>query len=715
MSLRAKDASITSIFPDLPRAKRLVKVNLTSDEFDHSVWVRALQGLANRREVHVWVAAGQPWDEHWFRYYTEKLGIPFEKELTEAQFLAEYGSCAKGYVIYDPDTVVMTRNIAITMAGLEDLLPVTPEDAPLLAAAGLPMADDLRGRFADNREAAYWAVENLWPRCNKRIIANLCVHKPIWYASSGHLVDYLVYNKVFCCDLPRNRAFRWSRDLFRKMMETAEAPGVVLNWHCVWEQEKEYVAEAAKQGFFVLCSTASPNMTVHGAVGDVNASYTQPLPKKEDCVADPNKVYVCLYNSDGDATWAMSNLHSMNWLNPKRGSFKFGWGFLPLMMKIMPGAMQFYQETKLPDDCFWGPSSGAGYTYSWAWPEDLVEKYLTDSRELLDRSGQNGCNMVNWFLQDYWREREDEPAVRREQRILGTDKCPGLVCGLGGNPYAKSYPTGQVPKLHSVHIANVGAENIKDIIRFTEECPTRPAFMFLFAQINDGIFAQIESELPLLKDHPEICILSMDEFFLTLQDAVKRGLVTEEMYEKNDQLAETWIKTPSRHRLPLYVDLTEELLDTVLDTPENCAKRISDAGYTELVSCEIEGPAINREKFTKFYVNRPVYEPDQENDVLFYCLFTVAWGVVRGGIESKGIYANERMATIAAFERECSGIADPAPFREIFDRWDKWDTVGSPDKARIVELCRAVCAETKKLSAALGDESKFTKWPPKAI
>ncbi|MBQ1222809.1 MAG: hypothetical protein IIX84_00825, partial [Oscillospiraceae bacterium] len=651
MSLRAADLSLESIFPKFPKAKRLVVVKQDNHDTDRVLWLRSLQGLANRIEPHVWVANGSVEDNHWLGLYTGKHGLPVEKELSDLEFLKEYAYLAKGYIVYDTEKVIQTQNIAMTLCGLDALLPVSAAEEKFAIEAGIPKADDLRGRFASDREASYWAVENLWPRCNKRIIANFCIHRPIWYAYDHYLCDYTVYNKVFCIDLPKCRAFKWSRDLYRKLMETAEAPGVQMNWHCAWEQEKEYVYEAARQGFFALCSSSTPNLTIHGAIGDEKKSYTQPLPKRENCVADPNKVYVCFYNSDGDATWAMSSLHSHNWLNPNRGSFKFGWGFLPLTCKLMPAVMEYYQDTKLPDDCFWGPSSGGGYTYSWAWPEDLAEHYLRESRRLLDQSGQNGCNMVNWFLQDYWRERVDPEAVKREQEILGTENCPGLVCGLGGSPYAVSFPNGKVPKLHSVHIANVGANNISDIIKFASECPTRPAFMFLFAQIMPGIFEQIESELPLLKDHPEIEILSMDEFFFTLQDASARGLVSDELYEKTDAMAQTWLKAPASHRLPLYVSTTEELVDTLNDTAENRAVRLSDGGYTDLVSKEIESVAKDRKMFTDCYKDRPVYEADQEADVVFYSLFTVAWGVVRSAIESLGVYGNHRNQCIEDFKR----------------------------------------------------------------
>ena len=51
----------------------------------------------------------------------------------------------------------------------------------------------------------------------------------------------------------------------------------------------------------------------------------------------------------------------------------------------------------------------------------------------------------------------------------------------------------------------------------------------------------------------------MDEFFITLQDVIGRGLVSDPLYAKTDALAETWLKAPGRHRLPLCERVAGEL------------------------------------------------------------------------------------------------------------------------------------------------------------
>lgn len=722
---RATDPSLINIFPNTEPVRRLIvcQPGWPVDQIDAWIWLRSLQGLINREEPQLYLMTGDPMDpsaklvfheHHWLDWYQTTYQIPVEHLNDPEAVLARFRHLVSGYVLYDTETVIQTQNLAITRCGLDATLPVSPGQEAVMIRQGLTCVDDLHGRFANDWDAAEWAIDNLWPRCNKRMVANFCIHRPEWYAMSHELEDYVVANRVLVLDLPRSRVFRRSIHLFRRMMETAEAPGVQLNWHCIWDQEKEYIAEAAACGFFSLCSIRSPNMTVHAGIGDPSRSYQQPLPPPDQCVAEPGKVYVCLYNSDGDATWAMQNLHSDNWLNPDRGSFPFGWGFLPLMVKMMPGILQYYQETRLPHDCFWGPSSGAGYTYSWLWPDDLVEGYLRGSRQLLDQSGQNGCNMVNWFLRDWWREVEDDRAVAREQELFAAG--PGLVCGLGGSPYARSYPFGAIPKLHSVHIANVGRDNIGDIIRLSQECPTRPAFYFLFAQIAPGIFHQLESEMTQLKDHPEIEILSMDQFFLTLQNARDRGLVSEPFYEKTDALAETWLKAPGRNRLPLYERLTAELRRVAQEDPERRRVHLARAGWTQLVSAEIENVAADRERFLNHFSGRAAPTDVEEADALFYVTFTVAWGLIRSALEAQGIYANQRDQCLMDFCRTCGSVTDPAPFNDLFAAWQEWEKQ-TPALEQILGWCLAIDQAAHRLVDQFGPEENetFTGWPPRTI
>lgn len=716
----------TDILPSIPTVRRLVvSVPDTQDQsFDFWIWFRSFQGLINREEPHLYLMQGiedsrntelrSLYEDHWLDYYTKTFNLPTKRLDKVDKVIDRYKHCIDGYVVYDTEDVIQTQNLAITRCGLERLLPIAPDQESWMTRHGIPKRDDLRGKFPDDASAAEWAVDNLWPHCCKRLYANFCIHRPFWYSRAHTLEDFVVYHKGLALDLPLSRQTRRTLYLYRRMLESAEAPGLQMNWHCVCDQEKEYIAEAAKKGFFSLCSVGTPNLTIHGGVGDTEVAYRQPLPAPEACCAETNKTYVCFYVSDGDATWAMNNLHSGNWLAPQRGRITLGWGLLPFMVKLMPGMLRYYHETRTDEDCFWGPSSGVGYTYTHLWPKNLVNGYLAETRRLLDQSGQHGCNMVNWYLQDWWREVEDDTAVHREQEALRNG--PGLVCGLGGSPYAKSYLDGPIPKLHSVHIANVGRDNAGDIVKFTRECPTRPLFMFLFAQISKGIWDQLDSEREVLAAHPRIEVLSMDAFFLTLQDALKRGLLEEPLYEKTEALAETWLKAPGRHRLPICEFLTAELADVGHAAPEERRRRLGETAWIDLVSAEIENVARDREAFLTRYKGRRHPTPEEEADTFLYIAFTVAWIVTRAALEAQGIYANHRTQCLNDFKRTCGSWIDTKAFEAIFAAWARWED-GVPDCATMAEWCDAIAGATRAVRDRLGPEGDegFTGWPPRTI
>jgi len=283
------------------------------------VWTRSFQGIVNRREPHLYLigstgvrAKRTHYAYHWVGYYRDRYGIPSE-QLNDVDALIErYKHLFNGYLVYDNDTVIQTANIGITRCGLEGLIPVSPDQEAWMVRHGIPKRDDLRGKFRDNWDAAEWAIDNLWPHCYRRLYGNFCIHRAHWFAHSHEPADYIVRNKGLALDLPTSRQRRGVLDLYRRMLDEGEAPGAQMNWHCAFDQEKEYVAEAAKEGFMTLQTMYMPNLTVHGGVGDPEKSHVQPMPKPEECRAGRDKVYVCFYNSDGDAASVVHSLQSGN-------------------------------------------------------------------------------------------------------------------------------------------------------------------------------------------------------------------------------------------------------------------------------------------------------------------------------------------------------------------------------------------------------------------
>jgi len=136
---------VTDVFPTIPRVKRLVvsEPQPVQESIDFWIWLRALQGLANRAEPHLYLIsgkderrpgqpgkAGKPWplyEDHWLDYYLERFGLPVERLEDVDALIDRYKDAVNGYVLYDTERVLPTQNLAITRAGLEAVLPVAPD------------------------------------------------------------------------------------------------------------------------------------------------------------------------------------------------------------------------------------------------------------------------------------------------------------------------------------------------------------------------------------------------------------------------------------------------------------------------------------------------------------------------------------------------------------------------------------------------------------
>ncbi len=87
--------------------------------------VEALQGLVNRDGPRLYVDYGQAWSQKWLDIYGERNGLTYERIDNLRDLLVRFHGAVKGLVAYDP-TVDGSRYVAITLAGVEDLLPVAP-------------------------------------------------------------------------------------------------------------------------------------------------------------------------------------------------------------------------------------------------------------------------------------------------------------------------------------------------------------------------------------------------------------------------------------------------------------------------------------------------------------------------------------------------------------------------------------------------------------
>lgn len=124
--------------------------------FEQAHLVAALQGLANREKPRLavrWIEADNHWLERLKQPERWLESVTLEEFSDLEQLLERFSGCFRGVVLWDP-TVPATSNVASTIAGVEDLLPIPFRDEPgslyqrlVAGGAKLPVQRSLVGLF----------------------------------------------------------------------------------------------------------------------------------------------------------------------------------------------------------------------------------------------------------------------------------------------------------------------------------------------------------------------------------------------------------------------------------------------------------------------------------------------------------------------------------------------------------------------------------------
>ncbi len=108
-------------------------------DWEERCTAEALQGLVNRSGPRLYLDNGQAHDQRWLDLYAERAGLTYERLVGLRALLERFAPETQGLVVYDP-LQDASRYVAITLAGVDGLVPVSPAllagRSPALLAAG---------------------------------------------------------------------------------------------------------------------------------------------------------------------------------------------------------------------------------------------------------------------------------------------------------------------------------------------------------------------------------------------------------------------------------------------------------------------------------------------------------------------------------------------------------------------------------------------------
>lgn len=380
--------------------------------------VSALQGLVNREGPRLYVylvpqhGGGENLDRHWMDVMRQGWlrEATLEPVATLDQLVNRFDGVAKGLVVWTED-VPATANLASTLAGVEDLLPVRYDPAPgslwAKLSARLPVVRDLRKLELRTKNEAYrWAVRELLAtgKANPR---KLGYYPDAWWIGHPNNVpvertllsnhDYFISERGFFFDLgpwddeapdddlgqTPGEDYRTLLQLLDTAYEQAKGEFIHIGGFTPWDQKytdftgRRRGGVATEWRFAEITSNfnAFVDADAAGLHAMANASffrhfplaesYTQAEPDVSRYLAPDGKVaakhYVAAYVGDYDSAAWMYQMLPRLWNDPNRGSIPLSWAFNPNLAERFPVGMDHVRRTARPLDSFVAGDSGAGY------------------------------------------------------------------------------------------------------------------------------------------------------------------------------------------------------------------------------------------------------------------------------------------------------------------------------------------------------------------
>lgn len=340
----------------------------------------ALQGLVNKNKPRILlldiVREGKyKWPNNLkihIRECTDKWGL-----------LRKYQDEISGIILYDETKSIHYLNLASTIAGIKNALPVTKADWADLKARGFnfPVLKDLTNmEYATQAEIYHYLYTNYWKQCTKRLLVSLDPKLSAYIRDIG-----TASGAAFVWLDPRKKD---EADVLREFLgDMKSGESIIIGW---WPEERSGIGLGATYGISTIPSDFYENATIYaGTPHDIQLPVVPKKPKLE------NKIYLAIFLSDGDNVQYCQHAMSKLWDNKSRGIVPINWTVSPGLADLGPGLLNYYYRTASPNDFFSSGPSGLGYALIYdalnkKWnmtKKKYIEAYTKFSQQYLEKCG----------------------------------------------------------------------------------------------------------------------------------------------------------------------------------------------------------------------------------------------------------------------------------------------------------------------------------------
>lgn len=324
-----------------------------------------LQGLVNRTRPRIMlIDKGGEGKDFWIR----NCDLKVNKITSPWALLNKYKKEVAGLVLYSKKQNVHFINLATTISGIKDALPV---DDSLYQEfqkrqINLPVIADLRKLHLETPLDIYeYMYRNYWKYCNKRLYISLSP------SCTNFIRDLAVATKsaVIWLDI-RKKKDSILADKFLSDMNQGNS--FIMGW---WPEERTGVGLGTKHGIATIAADFFENATIYaGQSQRIEIPSVPKMPKLE------NKIYLTVFLSDGDNIQYCQHSLAKLWGDKKRGLIPINWTISPALMDAAPQILNYYDRTATKNDCLVSGPSGVGYALIY----DVFRKRFNIDTELLN-------------------------------------------------------------------------------------------------------------------------------------------------------------------------------------------------------------------------------------------------------------------------------------------------------------------------------------------
>jgi len=347
---------------------------------DEKVMMTVLQGLVNKKKPSLIQITPRGEGMYW---WPDNLKLKIHEYPADKKWelIRKYKDNIAGVILYSVEKSPHYRNLATTVAGLKNALPVTFDEYNQLLRNDLkfPILADLTALPYTTPEDIYRHLyETYWKDCTKRLLIS---HTALTYirdiaVASGAAVVWLDPRKE-----KENEVVR----LFLKDMKAGKS--IILGW---WAEERSGIGIGTEYGISTIPADYYENATVYAGMNhEIRLPVTPKKPPLE------NKIYLTVFLSDGDNIQYCQHSLPKLWQNKSRGSLPINWTVSPGLADLGPQLLNYFYKTASPNDFLASGPSGLGYAliydaHNRKWNNsggETFDQYARLSQSYLEKSG----------------------------------------------------------------------------------------------------------------------------------------------------------------------------------------------------------------------------------------------------------------------------------------------------------------------------------------